>query len=173
MKNTFTPKIGIMVIVLVLILSAVLMVSKQNESATINSSASGSPKTNSTLAANAEKEGDVGDYYDGTKSASAKVSPTPVPTPVDIKQYVYPKSITKVSTKIKLEMESDESAEKITEWYKNKIATLNFNAKSFAQTTTNGEVLNKLTAAKPGEKIDITIKKDQSTSKVLITVDRS
>ena len=70
-------------------------------------------------------------------------------------------------------MESTGNSTQITAWYKEKIKSSNFNAKSFAQTNTNGTILNKLSAIKPGEKLDITIKKDQNGSKVTITVDRS
>ncbi len=173
MKNNFTPRIGIIVIVIFLVVAALLMVSNRNKTTTITSSASGSPKSNSTLAAKAESLGNIGEYYDGTKSATATSSATPAPTPGSIKQYTFPSSVTKSSAAKKLELETTAPVDEVTEWYKEKIRSLGFNAKSFSQTTTNGEILNKLSAAKPGEKIDITIKNDQTTSKVLITVDRS
>lgn len=171
----FNPKISILVIILFLSLSAVIMVSKRNEHTSTNSSASGSPyrSDNPTLAANAEKTGNIGQYYDGTKSATASASATPIPTPPSLNTYKYPGAKIKSQASSKLELDSSDSAEKITDWYKKKINELNFNAKSFAQTNTNGDILNKLSAAKPGEKLDITIKKDQSTSNVSIVVDRS
>jgi len=174
MKNTFTPKIGIIIIVLFLIVSAIVMVSNREKNTNMTSSASDSPKNdNSNLAAKIEKSGNVGEYYDGTKSATATTSASAIPSPTNMSQFIFPAAKTKSSTAKKLELESTESAEEVTEWYKNKIRDLNFNAKSFSQTTTNGEILNKLSAARPGEKIDVTIKNDQTTSKVLITVDRS
>ena len=175
--KTFTPKIGIMIIVLVLIASAILIVSKRNESTSLTTSASKSPGTDSpTLAANAEKSDGpaIGDYYTGPSNPpSATTSATPIPKPPALNVYIYPSAKSLSATTSKLELESNASAEAITAWYKKKIEDSKFNAKSYAQTNTNGEILNKLSAAKPGEKLDITIKKDQNTSKVLITVDRS
>lgn len=170
MQRGFAPKLGIIVVVVFLVVAAVFLVSKRNETSTINSSASGNPKYDSTLAANAEKSGDVGEYYDGF---SASASATPVPSPANIKVYTYPGAVVKSSAAKKLTLESSDSSEKVTEWYKKLIQDSRFNAKSFSQVMTNGDVLNMLSAAKPGEKIEITIKKDQSTSKTLITVDRS
>lgn len=170
--KTFTPKIGIMVIVLVLVLSAVLMVSKRNESTSVSSSASQSPAAN---AASAQKTGgEIGEYYAGPSIPPvASTSATPVPKPPALNTYIYAGSKTLSSNASKLELESTASAETITAWYKKKIEDSKFNAKSFSQTNTGGNILNKMSAAKPGEKLDITIKKDQNASKVLITVDRS
>lgn len=168
--KTFTPKIGIMV--LVLVVSASLMVSKRNESTSLSSSAPQSPATN---AASAQKSGgEVGDYYAGPSlPPSSTSSATPVPKPPELKTYIYSGAKTLSSTSLKLELESTASAQAITAWYKKKIEDGKFNAKSFSQTNTSGTILNKLSAAKPGEKIEVTIKKDQSGSKVIITVDRS
>lgn len=167
-----------MVIVLVLVISAVFMVSKRNESTSLTSSASGSPEKSdsTTLAAKMEKSGGpgVGDFYAGPSvPPTSTSSATPVPKAPALTVYIYPSSKTVSSTSSKLQLESTASPEVITLWYRKKIDESQFNAKSFAQTNTNGDILNKLTAAKPGEKLDITIKNDQKTSKVLITVDRS
>ena len=172
--KTFTPKIGIMVIVLVLVLSAVLMVSKRNDSTSLSSSASQSPGS-PTLAAKAEKSDgpSIGDYYAGPSlPPSSTSSATPIPKPPALKVYIYPSAKTISSTATKLELESSASSEDITKWYKEKIDELKFNAKSFSQVNTNGNVLNKFSVARPGEKLIITIKKDQNASKVSITVDR-
>ena len=160
----FTPKIGILIIVLFLIVSAGVLIMNRNLNVPVDN-------TNSTLAANAEKSGDIGEYYDGTKNATAPA--TPIPKPGAIKTYIYPGSATEKSTTSSLTLLSTDSPEAITNWYKEKIKELEFNAKSFSQTNTEGAIFNKLTAVKPGEKIEITIKKDQSTSKTTITVDRS
>jgi hypothetical protein len=126
----------------------------------------------STLAASAENSGNLGEYYDGSEGANASVSATPAPSPQPIREYIYPGAETVSSTSVKLELETTDNAAAVTEWYKNKIKELQFNAQSFSSTNTNGVIFNKLSAAKPGEKIEVTIKKDQNTSNVLITVDR-
>ena len=173
--RSFTPKIGIMAIVLLLAVSAIFLVSKRDEPVSLSSSASQVPNNAaSTLAANAEKSAGpgIGEYYTGPSTSPVSTS-SANPKPLALKTYIYPGATTKSSTALKLELESSDSPEKITEWYKKTINDLNFNAKSFSQTNTNDDILNKLSAAKPGEKLDVTIKKDQTTSKVLITVDRS
>lgn len=169
--KTFTPKIGILAIVLILVLSAVLMVSKRNQPTSLSSFASKSPATN---AASAQKTGgEIGQYYAGPSlPPTASSSATPITKPPALSTYIYTGSKTLSSTASKLELESNASAESITLWYKKKIEDSKFNAKSFSQTSTDGNILNKLSAAKPGEKLNVTIKKDQNTSKVLITVDR-
>lgn len=160
-----------MLIVLVLILSAaaIFLKNKFPPPGAWKSSDTDAP----TLAAKAEKSGNIGDYYDGTPAANAPATSTTNPSLPSLNIYAYPGAKTKSQTGEKLELESNDSPEKITDWYKKKINALNFNAKSFAQTNTNDNILNKLSAAKPGEKLDITIKKDQTTSNVLIVVDRS
>ena len=170
--KALTPKVGIMVIILFLILSVLLLVVKRNERTSTSSSASRSPATN---AASAQKTGgEIGDYYAGPSLPPVSTSSaTPVPKSPDIKTYIYTGAKTLSSTTSKLELESAASAEAVTSWYKKKIEDSKFNAKSYSQTSTGGTILNKLSAAKPGEKLDITIKKDQNASKVLITVDRS
>jgi len=167
MKNSFTPKIGIIAIVLLLIISAVLLVSKRNEPTSLTSEASVSPSVGPK-----KYGGEIGEYYTGPSQPPVATTAA-AQKPADIKTYIYTGAKTVSSTNTKLELESTGSAEAVTAWYKKKVEEGNFNAKSFGQTNTNGNILSKLTAAKPGEKLDITIKTDQTTSKVRITVDRS
>jgi hypothetical protein len=162
----FMPHIGLTLVVVFLVLAGLIMFISRT-----NSSTSETPNSQQSSASDAETLAAKAQVEDDPSSASSSASA--VPQPPAIKEYLYPGSQIKVSTAVKLELESSDPAEKITEWYKTKIARLNFNAKSFSQTSTNGAIFNKLSAAKPGEKIEITIKKDQTTSKTMITVDRS
>lgn len=173
--KSLTPKIGIMAIVVFLVVAAGVIFYKRDKNAFNNYPASDSnlSQNDSTLAASAENEGNIGDYYDGTRSANASSSASLKAKPADIKQYLYPSSTVKKSSSKKLELSSIDTPENITSWYKLKINELKFNAKAFSQTNTDGVIFNKFTAAKPGEKIEVTIKKDQTTSNTLITVDRS
>lgn len=165
-----TPNITIGVIVIILIAGAVA-VFYNNQRTSFPSSAWEKDEKNSGLA-NKEiyTSTDSGEIYT-PQTASQAATPAPSPAPLD--SYVYPGSTAIKSESSTLELESKDTASKITEWYKEKIRSSSFNAKSFTQTSTNGTVLNKLSAVKPGEKIDITIKKDQNASVVTITVDRS
>ena len=161
----FTPKLAMVGIVLLLGIGAVYLAANRNPD-----SSNPQPSDPSTLASKAEYS--IGEYYDGSAGAKAIPSATPIPTPPSLSSYTYPGSKTITTAPAKLELESTDSVQKITDWYKNRVDELNFNAKAFAQTSTNGEVFNKLSAAKPGEKIEVSIKKSQTTSNVLITVDR-
>lgn len=105
-------------------------------------------------------------------SPISSILQSPVPLLTSLSSYIYPQAKVISQLENKLELESNAAETEITNWYKNKIKENGFNAKSFTQTNTNGVVFNKLSAAKPGEKIEITIKKDQNASKVTITVDR-
>lgn len=107
--------------------------------------------------------------------AEILMSPTPLvsakPTlPLD--GFIYPGSSVKLQTDKKLELQSSDLSDKITDWYKNKIREEDYNAKSFTQTKSNGNVFNKLSAAKVNDKIEISIKVGQSESNVTISVDR-
>lgn len=105
--------------------------------------------------------------------ASSSNLNSPLPKPASLEEYTYPNAASLSASSNQLKFETSDSAQVVTDWYKNKINSLNFNAKSVTQSNVNGEVLNKITAAKPGENLEVTIKKDQTTSKVEITVDRS
>lgn len=173
MKN-FSPNLVILVIVLVLVgASAVIFLNRQQGQGQISDSgklanASDSP----TLAASAENSSTDSSDVKYIESYNVEVNKSPLPSPASLSKYIYPGAQVITETKSRLELQSGDDSGKITQWYKEKINELGFNAKSFSQTNTNGVVLNKLTAAKPGDKIEVTIKKDQTQSNVSITVDR-
>lgn len=171
--KTSTPNIAILIIVTVLTVSGVIIyLGKQKPAPTETAGknlAQTIPET-PTLAATAEfsmpSAADSG-------LVAGKASAIPVPSPALSENYVFAGSKIIRKTETGIEMESTADPSEITNWYKEKIKSLDFNARSFTQTSTNGTILNKLSAAKPGEKIDITIKKDQNISTITITVDRS
>lgn len=168
----FTPNIAIIVIVVVLASGAVAIYYNKQKT-TFPSSALENSKSAPTLAASAEYESsNSADFYYGPPGDST-ASATPIPSPALISDYIYEGAKINNESSSKLEMETTANSATVTNWYKEKIRKMNFNAKSFSQTNTNGVVFNKLSAAKPGEKIEITIKKDQNTSNVTITVDRT
>ncbi|MBI2593344.1 hypothetical protein HYW44_01760 [Candidatus Daviesbacteria bacterium] len=176
MKN-FSPNMVILVIVLLLVsASAAIYFNRQN--ALITSFAPDpkviAPEASRTATAAASPQDTVPETAkpEGTPIPSPTVSKTPALTPT-LEDYIYPQSKLISQSPGKMELESSADAQAITSWYKDKIRKAGFNAKSFTQTNTNGVILNKLSGAKPGEKIEITIKKDQNASKVTITVDRS
>lgn len=88
----------------------------------------------------------------------------------DINSYKYPSSSVKEESGSRLSLESSDNPNTITNWYKEKIASLGMNAKSFVQTNTNGNILNKLAAAKSGFKISVEISKKNNEEKIEILV---
>jgi len=105
--------------------------------------------------------------------APASIPPTSTPVPSsqrDISSFVYPGSITLNQSEKEITLQSFDDPSNITNWYKEKITSLGMNAKSFVQTNTNGNVLNKLTGANLMFKVSVTISKKNSQSSTEITV---
>lgn len=173
----FSPNVAILVITLLIAgSSAAIFFNRQNSSNITSSpqptetkrlpSQTAFPSSpNPTPAASVIKKTPV------VPSETKLTTPTPTSSPAALLNYIYPQAKVTFQTSSKLELESNADPTAITDWYKNKIRGLGFSAKSFAQTNTNGAVFNKLSAARTGEKIEITIKKDQNASNVTITVD--
>lgn len=154
-------KIGILIIVFILAVVGILIVVKTRQEAQSAAMIAASIPPSETLVSEADNV------------ASSSNLSSPIPKPASLDTYAYPNAKQIESSSSGIVLESDDSVQLISDWYKNKINSLDFNAKSFTQTNTNGEVLNKFSAAKPGENLEVTIKKDQTTSNVEITVDRS
>ena len=83
--------------------------------------------------------------------------------------FLYPNANITNQTNSTLSLESTDSPEDITDWYKNTINTIGMNVTSFVVTSTNDVVLNKLSAANSEMKIEVTIK-NESTSITTIEV---
>src|SRR3990172_11371851 len=83
-------------------------------------------------------------------SISRETSASPIPTPkstsavVSSQAFQYPNSVQVRSENNSTTYESSDDPNLITNWYKDKIKSLNMNAKSFVTTKTNGNILNKL-----------------------------
>ncbi len=120
-----------------------------------------------------------------SKTPAIIISPTitvykknSVPTPTqsssnsgqNINDYRYPNSSVKEEGGSRLSLESSDDSNTITNWYKGKITSLGMNTKSFVQTNTNGNILNKLVAAKSGFKISVEVSKKSNEEKVEISV---
>lgn len=163
--NRFTPRILISLVVLILIVSGGFIFFRSNNTPT-TSDYTPVPQANN------QDVSELGEFYDGTAAANPEASATAVPKPNPLSSYAYPNGERISSGSAQLKYETEDDVETVTNWYKAQIKKLKFNAQSFAATSVNGEDLNKISAAKPGEKIEVTIKKDQTTSNVLITVDR-
>jgi len=105
-----------------------------------------------------------------------KETSTPLPTSanansdIQLQTYKYPDSSVANSSSNSLSLQSDASANSITDWYKETINANGFNVTSFVVTSTNDNVLNKLAAAKSGQNIEVEIGKKPGESKTSIKV---
>ena len=88
-----------------------------------------------------------------------------------IGSFIYPNSTVVFQSDSKLTLQSTDSPSKITDWYKERITSLNTKAKSFVQTSSNGNILNKLASANSLLKVEVEISKKISDSFTKIGVD--
>ena len=97
------------------------------------------------------------EFLSGTPSSTPSSTPPPSPNPSPtsaknsqtsqtsgLSDLKYPSSDQNSTTSETLILESNDHPDLITSWYKDKIRSLGFKSKSFVQTKTNGNILNKL-----------------------------
>lgn len=101
---------------------------------------------------------------------SAIPSPSPNFKQNNISAFIYPNSTKISSEKNSIFLESTDDSQAITNWYKEKITGMGVNAKSFVQTNTNGNVLNKLVGANGVSQVAVEISKQNSESKTVIKI---
>lgn len=103
-------------------------------------------------------------------------SPSPTNAPanqsLNISDLKYPGATIINESESKLELESSDDPQKITDWFKDKIKSKNLNVTSFVQTSTNGNVLNKLVGANSNTelRVEITKQNDSQTVKISISL---
>lgn len=99
---------------------------------------------------------------------------TPSPKPTNENQsnvdFKYPNSATISQNGSETVYESTDDPKKITDWYKDKIKSIGMKATSFVQTSTNGNVLNKLVGANQNQEVRIEITKQSNNALVKIVV---
>ncbi len=106
-------------------------------------------------------------------SAPTLVLPTLIPesfSQKNIKSFVYPNSIVLNKSEKEMALQSSDDPSSITNWYKEKVISLDMKAQSFVQTNTNGNILNKLAGARTGFKVTLKIEKNNSSSSTAIKV---
>jgi len=110
------------------------------------------------------------------QTAMPTVLPTSISVPktsnANIDSFIYPNSSRVSIEENSVVLQSSDDPQAITNWYKEKITGLGMNAKSFVQTNTNGNVLNKLIAANSDLKVSMTIskKKNQSSTEIIVNI---
>lgn len=123
-----------------------------------------------------------------TPTETPRPTPAPSPTPttrptsgVQLQQsittsaFMYPNARQERFEDEKIKLETTDNPDAVTDWYKNKIKSFSMSAKSFVQTNTNGNVLNKLVGDN-GEievRIEITKKANDSVTKISVAVKTS
>lgn len=88
----------------------------------------------------------------------------------DLNQFRYPNGKIISSGNTQITIESTDTPNQITDWYKQKIQGLGMNTQSFVSTNTNNNVLNSLAAAGNGINIKIEIRKDAGDSVTTIKI---
>lgn len=112
--------------------------------------------------------------------ASPALSPTSIPptakptaipqTSSSLNAYRYPNASVTSQSQNEIDMTTTDDAQVVTDWYKNTISTQGLHTTSFVQTSTNGDILNKLAAGlSGGGQITITISKSASANTVSIS----
>jgi hypothetical protein len=89
----------------------------------------------------------------------------------NLNDFFYPGATQISSHDNELKLESSDDPSKITDWYKSKIESLDMNAKSFVNTKTNGNVLNKLVGDNGDLEVRVEISKKENETKVKISVE--
>lgn len=95
---------------------------------------------------------------------------SPSPSSISLANFIYPNSQLIQSSSSSIILESNDNSQTITEWYKDKIRSLGFNAKSFITTNANGKILNKLAASNGEAEIMVEIEKEPQSQIVKISV---
>ncbi len=103
------------------------------------------------------------------------VPPTSTPEPTrsasGLAPYRYPNASVQEDSEAELKLVSNDSAQTITDWYKNVISSQGLHTTSFVQTSSNDNILNKLAAGlNGGGQITVTISKPQASGSVTIDV---
>lgn len=89
-----------------------------------------------------------------------------------ISSFIYPGANTSYRDTSAVNLESNDNSDTITDWYKAKIESLGYNAKSFVKTKTNGNVKNSLVGAdgKTEIRVEITKATGSNTTHIFITM---
>lgn len=97
--------------------------------------------------------------------------PSPTPSPLHT-ELIYPGSTLIKNTEQSFFLESEDTPDEITAWYKDTIESLGMNAKSAIQIQTNEDIQNKIVGANKDREvtIDITKKSDTKIVSIIITL---
>lgn len=112
-------------------------------------------------------------------NAPSRTTGTPTPTPlknvqssVVISTLIFPGAKIAYQDSSALNLESTDDSDAITDWYKSKIESSGYNAKSFVKTKSNNNVKNSLVGADGKTEIHVEITKspDSNVTKIFVTI---
>lgn len=149
------------------------VISKQTESPQVLSAQNGAvpvtPETSETPSPTPSPSVTV------TPTATVRATATPTATPTPSQSAAgsslrYPNSKVVEESGSRIKLESTDTDEQVTDWYKRLLEEKHMNAKSIVQTKTNGRVLNKLAGSNGDEAVEISIERDSETAVVKIVI---
>lgn len=121
-----------------------------------------------------QTEKQVGKVQSEAREETKETSPTPSPTvdsdSVNLDEYVYPAGNILERTENSVSLESSVEPKTITDWYKEKIESNDMNVRTFIQTNSNNNVVNRLVGT-DGEtqiRVDIVKKGEDMNTKVQV-----
>lgn len=111
-------------------------------------------------------------------SATPTAQPTVATTPqiqissseINLTNFIYPGATVNSQDQEQISLSSNDSANEIITWYKNKLLSLDMPAKSIASTNTNGNYKTSMAGAKNNIKVEIEISKSADSSTASIKV---
>lgn len=108
-----------------------------------------------------------------TPTAQPTVAPTPqiqISSEINLTTFIYPGATVNSQDQAQISLSSNDSANEIITWYKNKLLSLDMPAKSIASTNTNGNYETSMAGAKNNIKVEIEISKPADSSTASIKV---
>lgn len=172
-------KIATTVIALITVVIGIMAGGSQSKTGFYNSREESSRSL--VLGENQEQEGLQANTEDLAQDSYAQttpipptihLSPTPIPTRASdgYSNLVYPGSSVIENTSRRVVVQSSDSVDIITDWYKDVLTSLGLNVNSFVKTNSNGNVLNSLVVAGGGKEYRVEITKDSSEDVVNIQI---
>ncbi|KKU92476.1 MAG: hypothetical protein UY21_C0001G0099 [Microgenomates group bacterium GW2011_GWA1_48_10] len=109
------------------------------------------------------------------KTPESKPTPkSPAPSSENnLEQFRYPGSTVVNSSPTSLSLESSDNPDSITNWYKDKLKSLGYNANSFVTTKSNDKIVNKLVSADGNTEIRVEITRNPGDSITKTTVTKN
>lgn len=154
----------ILTVAAVFVLALGIYFGQRNE---VESEASVSQQKNDVLST----EEEVGDEDETASPTVSSQTNTPSPAPssppssnTSLDEWRYPNASIISSTNNSISLESGDTPEQITDWYRQKIIDLDMSVTTFVTTTTNDNVLNKLAGADSDREVNIEIQRNAGQS---------